>query len=259
MARVNSCPVTKLRWIRIFQQAGSLKGAKEENVTRWIGVLLVLCCWGANGQQPIVTVPHEPTNIDSVKQQLKEYHDCQEANCYVPQLGRQADLAIRFLKASASTAKPGEKLAIVLDIDETSLSNWAVEIHDDFGYIPTDSNWCVALRCGKAIASTLRIFKEAKAAKMAVFFITGRPEGQRADTEANLRTEGYDVWDGLYLRPVDHPADQTVSQYKSGDRAAIVAKGYKIVLNVGDQMSDLTGDPQAEHSVKLPNPFYFIP
>jgi predicted secreted acid phosphatase len=135
----------------------------------------------------------------------------------------------------------------------------AVETHDDFGYIPTDSNWCVALRCGKAIASTLRIFHEAEKDKVAIFFITGRPEGQRVDTEANLKAEGYDQWKELFLRPEDHPKDQTVTAYKSGDRAKIVAKGYRIALNVGDQMSDLNGDPQAEHSVKMPNPFYYIP
>jgi predicted secreted acid phosphatase len=92
-----------------------------------------------------------------------------------------------------------------------------------------------------------------------VFFITGRPENQREDTEANLKAEGYDHWETLYLRPVDHPKAETVTQCKSGDRGKIVANGYRIVLNVGDQMSDLAGNPQAEHSVKLPNPFYFIP
>jgi hypothetical protein len=60
-------------------------------------------------------------------------------------LERRADIAIGFLKRSVVAAKSGEKLALLLDIDETSLSNWAVETHDDFGYIPTDSNWCVAL------------------------------------------------------------------------------------------------------------------
>ena len=116
----------------------------------------------------------------------------------MPQLNHQGDLAIGFLKQSVATAKPGEKLAVVLDIDETSLSNWSVELHNDFGYIPTDSNWCVALQCGKAIASTVRIFREAEKDKVAAFFITGRPEGQRADTEANLKAEGYDRW-GLVL------------------------------------------------------------
>jgi predicted secreted acid phosphatase len=228
-------------------------------MTKWVRLFILACSCSAIAQQGIVTVQDEPKNLNIVKQELKQYHSCSEANCYGPQLEHQADIAIRFLKESFASAKPGEKLAIVLDIDETALSNWAVELHDDFGYIPADSNSCITFRCGKAIPSTLRIFREAEKGKVAVFFITGRPEGQRADTAANLKAEGYDSWEGLFLRPEDHPKDQTVSQYKSGDRAEIVAKGYRIILNVGDQMSDLVGDPQAEHSVKLPNPFYFIP
>jgi predicted secreted acid phosphatase len=92
-----------------------------------------------------------------------------------------------------------------------------------------------------------------------VFFITERPEGQRADTEANLKAAGYDHWEKLFLRPKDRPDGQTLSEYKSGERAKIVAMQYRIVLNIGDQLSDLVGGPQAEHSVKLPNPFYLIP
>ena len=228
-------------------------------MSRWIVIFVLLCCWPCDGQQRIVTVPDEPANIDAAKKQLKNYHSCGEANCYVPQLERQADIAIRLLKQSMAAANPGEKLALVLDIDETSLSNWNVLMHDDFGDIPNDLNWCITLRCEKAIPSTLRIFHEAEADKVAVFFITGRPEGQRADTAANLKAEGYDRWQELHLRSEDHPKDQSVAQYKSSERAKIVANGYKIVLNVGDQMSDLEGNPQAEHSVKLPNPFYFIP
>jgi len=226
---------------------------------RKVGAVLFLAlgCWAARGQQ-IVTVPGEPANLGVAKQQLIHYHSCTESDCYLPQLERQSDLAIQFLTQSVAAAKQGEKLALVLDIDETSLSNWTVETHDDFGYIPNDSNWCVALRCGKAIAGTLRLFREAKKDKVAVFFITGRPEGQRADTEANLKAEGFDQWEHLYLRPEDHPKGQSVADFKSGDRK-LIAQKFHIVLNVGDQMSDLAGDPQADHSVKLPNPFYLIP
>ncbi len=222
-------------------------------------LIFALCGWAASGQQSVISVPGEPTNLDAVKRQLAHYQSCMEADCYLPQLDRQIDLAIGFLKQGVANAKPGEKLAIVLDIDETSLSNWAVMKHDDFGYVPNDSNWCVSLRCATAIAGTLRLFRDAENEKVAVFFITGRPESQRADTEANLKAVGYDRWAGLYLRPEDHPKTQTVTEYKSSDRGQIVAKGYRIVLNVGDQMSDLLGNPEADHSVKLPNPFYLIP
>ena len=39
----------------------------------------------------------------------------------------------------------------------------------------------------------------------------------------------------------------------------IAAAGYTLALNVGDQWSDLKGKPEAEYSVKYPDPFYFIP
>jgi predicted secreted acid phosphatase len=48
-------------------------------------------------------------------------------------------------------------------------------------------------------------------------------------------------------------------EYKSEERKKIVDAGYRIVMSVGDQWSDLNGEPRAEISVKLPNPFYYIP
>jgi len=42
-------------------------------------------------------------------------------------------------------------------------------------------------------------------------------------------------------------------------RAAIESEGFRIVLNVGDQWSDLRGNPEAEYSVKYPDPYYFLP
>jgi predicted secreted acid phosphatase len=228
--------------------------------TRWLSLVLTLCFIPALGQEQIVDVPHEPTNLQAIKDTLKHYHDCPEAECYVPQLERQADVAISLLKQGVAQAKQGEIPAIVLDIDETSLSNWSVEVLDDFAYSATDQNTCVAEHCARAIKATLRIYQEARKDKIAVFFITGRPESQRKDTEINLRMEGFTDWQRLYLRPVDHPQNQTVTQYKSGARRDIVEKQhFHIFLNVGDQYSDLEGEPMADHSVKMPNPFYFIP
>lgn len=206
---------------------------------RPVGVLVLFACLPLWAQQPIVSVPGEPQNLNVVKQQLIRYHDCHESSCYEPQLEHQADVAISFLKQSAATAKPGEKLAVVFDVDETALSNWSVEMLDDFGYIPSNENWCVSLHCARVIPATLRIFHEAEHDKIAVFFITGRPETQYADTEANLHLEGYDHWQKLYARPVKHAASQSTEDYKSGERTDIMSQGYRIVLNVGDQLSDL--------------------
>lgn len=46
--------------------------------------------------------------------------------------------------------------------------------------------------------------------------------------------------------------------FKPGKRQAIVNNGYTIVVNIGDQASDLAGCC-AERGFKLPNPFYLVP
>jgi predicted secreted acid phosphatase len=129
---------------------------------------------------------------------------------------------------------------------------------EDFGYIPRDWDAWVDLAKAPAIAGVLRLEQSAEQLGVAVFFITGRDDTQRAATEKNLRAAGYSGWAGLTLRSKDELHEATIP-YKSAARAAIVKAGYRIVLNVGDQCSDLKGSPQAEFNVKLPNPFYYIP
>jgi predicted secreted acid phosphatase len=109
-----------------------------------------------------------------------------------------------------------------------------------------------------AISGSLRVYKEAQKLGVSVFFITGRHEDERDATERNLRAQGFENWRELTLRPASG-GSQSTSDYKSSARGQIVAQGYRIVLNVGDQWSDLKGKPEAEYSVKYPDPFYFLP
>ena len=60
------------------------------------------------------------------------------------------------------------------------------------------------------------------------------------------------------MRPICRVTGRGGTEYKSDERKKIVDAGYHIIPNVGDQLSDMNGDPQAERSVKLPNPFYCI-
>jgi predicted secreted acid phosphatase len=220
---------------------------------------IFFCALAAQAQHEVIRINEPEPNLGVLKRKLTDYHNCSEADCYLPQLNLQGEKALEILKRRVLAAKPGEKLALVLDIDETSLSNWADEVRLQYGFSTSDWNAWVKERACPAIDATLRLYNEAEKDKVAVFFITGRSEDQRDDTAANLKGVGYTQWDGLALRPLDHPAKQTVVQYKSGERHKITDQGYTIILNVGDQMSDLDGDPQAEESVKLPNPFYYIP
>ena len=64
--------------------------------------------------------------------------------------------------------------------------------------------------------------------------------------------------EGLEFREGPQKNMATV-EYKSEERKKIVDAGYRIVMSVGDQWSDLNGESRAEISVKLPNPFYYLP
>jgi acid phosphatase len=223
-------------------------------------VLLLGSLTAQSAPRSSLLIPQEPTpNLGQLKMRLVAYHDCQRIHgCYAADLNRQSNLAIASLQRRVAKAKQGEKLALVLDIDETALSNWDEETQDDFGYVAKDWNDWVDKKQAPAIEGTLRLYNEAVKRGVSVFFITGRPRSQEAATTENLKAVGYHDWAGLALRG-PHPPTQKVAEYKSGERAKIVAAGYHIILNVGDQMSDLNGNPQAELSVKLPNPFYYIP
>jgi Predicted secreted acid phosphatase len=204
-------------------------------------------------------VAEQIVNLDVLKDKIARYHDCTcTCGCYASDLDRQADRAIRFLQRRVARRRANEKLAMVLDIDETSLSNYQELRASGFNYVKQDFDAWVDAAQAPAIAGTLRLFTEAQKLGVTVFFITGRPESQREVTERNLAAQGYANWQKLILRPASAQNEPTIT-YKSSMRAEIVREGYKLVLNVGDQWSDLKGTPQAEFSVKYPDPFYLIP
>lgn len=198
-------------------------------------------------------------NLDLLKQELREYHDCTcKCGCYTHDIDEQADKAMAFLERRVAHHRPQEKLAMILDIDETTLSNYVEETGADFAYKPDAFDAWVQSAQAAAIPGTLRLYKEAQKLGVAIFFITGRGENERIATERNLREQGFDNWKLLVMRPANHGA-QTIGEYKAVVRGQIVKDGYTLTLNVGDQWSDLRGKPEAEYSVKYPDPYYFIP
>jgi hypothetical protein len=205
-------------------------------------------------------------NFGIERYRLADYADCVgDGGCYWTDLDAQYKRAERAL---AETKKDrGEKLAVVMDIDETTLSSYCEMKREDFGYVsPMFNSWVVRPEAAVAIPGALRLFNEAKAAGVAVFFLTGRPgmnppagsTDQTAATAKNLEAAGFHGWAGLQLRNGDENSMSTIG-YKTEERKKIVGEGYRIVMSVGDQWSDLLGEPQAAVSVKLPNPFYFLP
>ena len=171
------------------------------------------------------------------------YHDSGE---WQADTTRQVRRARRVLTRHLDDRRP----AIVLDIDDTSLSNYDCLKAVDFDRAAAD---CADL---PAIPPTLRLYRYARAHDVRVFFITGRRERAREDTVDNLKAEGYTRWKGLRMRPDDQPASRR-DGWKARTRRAIERRGYRIVVNLGDQRSDLDGG-HALRRFKLPNPMYVI-
>src|SRR3954454_13097720 len=197
---------------------------------------------------------------------LRAYYTNRIYDHQITQVDQVAEATIdRFAHASARKAamaraarhrhRQRSKPAIVLDVDETTLSNYTAIDADDFTF-GTQSQAEATNEIGTAIPATKTLYDDAKARGVSIFFITGRREATRAHTAHNLETQGFTGYRQLILKP-DASADSTVV-YKRTARAAIERQGYKIVANIGDQYSDLAGG-HALTAFKLANPFYFLP
>ena len=213
----------------------------------------------ATGAATAPAPPSVPSLVD-VKRQVSEYID---SGRYEAELTAAVEPARTYLESRAAR---GGKLAIVLDIDETSLSNLPSLRANDYGFVIGGPCTLLAGPCGlvawiqmaraapiKPVQALARVARERG---VAVFFLTGRPERLREATEHNLKSAGYE-WTGVLLKP-DDLSTRSAVEFKAPERKKLVDQGYTIVVNVGDQMSDLDGG-FADRTYKLPNPFYFMP
>ena len=185
---------------------------------------------------------------------LRRYHD---SGRYDRDLQLVGGRARRYLvrRVRERRREPGRdrRAAAVFDIDETSLSNYRQLAAAGFGTVSAALASSIIEERAPAIAPTLALYRAARREGVAVFFITGRPEGFRAPTARNLRRAGFRRWTGLTLQPA---GVTSTAAYKRDARARIERRGFRILVNIGDQDSDLTGG-HAERAFKLANPFYF--
>ncbi|MFJ1602236.1 HAD family acid phosphatase [Streptomyces sp. NPDC088253] len=129
----------------------------------------------------------------------------------------------------------GQKLALVFDIDNTTLET---DFHPWYE-LPTP-----------AVKPSLDLARYARSRGVDIFFISARPGIISSLTQWNLTTVGYPV-SGLYTRDLPDLFDE-VSAYKTSKRAEIESLGYTIIANVGNNDSDLVGG-HAERTFKLPD------
>jgi predicted secreted acid phosphatase len=186
---------------------------------------------------------------------------------------------------AAREGRAPRPLAAVFDIDEVLLCNThlngyraaepgseAVDFHvaDFFTDPATGGPWGRRDPGDPPLPGARALLEEVAALGVQPFFITGRLEAIRAITAEDFRRAGFTdaavpaadlaaergilvmCPDGLLTG--DGPP-RSIRPFKEG-RRALIEKTHRIILNAGDQISDLGlhGDRQ----YYLPHPFYFI-
>jgi predicted secreted acid phosphatase len=224
-------------------------------------------------------------NIDSVKSTIRTYYNAPSSGAktgiadkdkspYITEMKSIARSQWRYLdRVQHQARKHHERPAIVFDADDTTL--WTYDMEDaamHFSFDPVLQDVWVQDQRFPATPSMVSFVNQARKRGFKIFGLTGRNDDQKKATLKNLHKVGYQAfnkstfftkWTGTgasqqpsYINCAT--AKCTTVEYKAGTRKHIEKLGYDIVLNVGDQWSDLQGG-YADRVLKLPNPTYFLP
>jgi 5'-nucleotidase (lipoprotein e(P4) family) len=206
---------------------------------------------------PVVLEAREPANLSLVKAEVICYYQTGEYSDAMTAVASMAKCYLaRRIQGNCQLKHP-QKLAIVVDLDETLLSNYRSLRATQFS--PTAKQLHAYLKKGEAqaIYPTLNLVNYADNHGVAVFFVTGRSEKLAPATIKNIHRIGFSHWTYIYFKP-NYYRLKTIIPFKTQARRKICQRGYTVVLNIGDQNSDLVGG-YSEKCFKLPNPFYFLP
>jgi predicted secreted acid phosphatase len=221
-------------------------------------------------------------NIDSVKKTIASYYSDpgtgianQTTSPYITEMKGIEAHALTWLKDHKRAAKQHHRApAIVFDADDTTLMTYDMEVaamHFNFDPVLQDE-WVQDQRF-PATPGMVDFVRKAESMGYRIFGLTGRNDNQKAATVGNLDKVGYTAFDNgnFYTKWTGTGTSQqpsyitcattscTTVEYKAGTRKHIEKDlGYDIVLNVGDQWSDLQGG-YADKTLKLPNPTYYLP
>jgi predicted secreted acid phosphatase len=209
----------------------------------------------------------EPVNLDDAKASLRaffgETRDADGVPCASMEspwgraVAAVADEAVAWIEERAATSGE-ERLALVLDIDDTSLSSYPYLARTAFG----DRRNRESL---PAIAPVRELAVRAAELGIALFFVSERSTARIEETARNLAEVGFPPAREYLFRPAEPPYPPFLldpacapAVFKAAARGHIEAQGFRVIASVGDQESDLEG-AHRERGFKLPNPLYRVP
>ena len=145
------------------------------------------------------------------------------------------------------TAAPAEQTgdfrnlppAVVLDVDETLLDNskyqvWMMRANQSFS--TRSWNQFCAAQVSTAIPGAVEFTKYADSKGVKVFYVTNRGVETEKDTRENMQKLGFPMGGNVdtFLMQGEKP-DWTGAK---GTRRAVIAKDYRVLLNIGDNFGD---------------------
>lgn len=145
---------------------------------------------------------------------------------------------------------------IILDVDETALDSYSFIKEMNFNFFfERWSEWMIAAAIPPNLP-VLKFYQEMVKQGYQFLFLTGRLNTYAVNTQKNLRTTGYDNDEKLITR-TSYEDGMDAWEFKSGARKKLTEQGYRILGNIGDQMSDVVGGYAAYH-LRLPNLLYIV-
>ena len=184
-------------------------------------------------------------------------------------IGTYAAATGALQRAVAADATGIDRMAVVMDLDETVLDNSrykAQVVLTNVGrQFKTWDQW-IALREATAVPGAVDFIRASQELGVSVFFITNRKCRDRADnsgdcpqkedTLINLQQLGVEIDRGALLLKSERPPDRCLSllsesEHEQGRRTAsdktsrrrCVGLDHDIIMLVGDQLNDFIGDP----------------
>jgi 5'-nucleotidase (lipoprotein e(P4) family) len=179
------------------------------------------------------------------------------------------NLAEMKLDEALQSQKGGEKLAVIVDIDETVLDNspYYAEIIDTNEEYPVGWAEWTNLAQAEPLPGAKDFLDYAESRGVEVFYVSNRFESQKEVTIENLISAGFPYADDehIYLREMESSKES---------RRQAIAENYQIVLLLGDNVNDFTDvfeeksvsdrateveslkDEFGDRFIVLPNPMY---
>ncbi|API87469.1 HAD family acid phosphatase [Francisella uliginis] len=162
-------------------------------------------------------------------------------------------------KKVIGSQKSLQSYAVVLDIDETSLNHYKSLKEVGFPQEENHSIWdeLIAKIDVEPIKPTLDFYRYCIEKGIKIFFISARFATYLDATKQALQNAGYIGFEEVFVFPEDIStySSENFKNFKAERRAYIESLGYRVLVSIGDQSSDLKGG-YTLNTFQLPNYLY---